>query len=423
MTKPSQLVPALTISLLIVGNLIGVGILALPINTGLAGLMPTILGMLVLGGAMFFSALILSEEAVASKQDTFNFPSLYQQYLGTAGKWVAVLTNILILYGLLVAYLTGGATILTNLFDLPQTYKWIVTLGLFVVVTGVTLMNVSLILKYNTFIMITLFVFFIIMVVIGEPHVVVNHYSFADWNFLPVAAPIIVTAFHFHNIIPNICKTLDWNFTLIWKSILAGMIIGLLMNGVWVQVGIGVLPMDSSPNSLLTAFNQNLPATVPMFHIMHSRMFMIAALVFSLLAIMSSYLANGMGLLGFIQDMTENHLHIKNHALVVAVTFIPPLAIALVWPEVFLTAINIVGGVGIVILFGILPCIIFIMKHKTLPRRILGVLMLCLFLFCLAFEIGQETGMLQIKPEIEYWNPDVHHIQIPDVPEVHIPKQ
>ena len=73
----------LTISFLVVGNLIGVGILALPINTGLAGLIPALGGMIVLGGAMFFTALVLAREAVESRKENFNLPSLYR----TAGTW------------------------------------------------------------------------------------------------------------------------------------------------------------------------------------------------------------------------------------------------------------------------------------------------------------------------------------------------
>jgi len=412
MKQQSSLMAVLTISFLVVGNLIGVGILALPINTGLAGLIPALGGMIVLGGAMFFTALVLAREAVESRKENFNLPSLYQQYLGSAGKWVAIFANMLILYGLLVAYLTGGASILANLFHIPTEYNWLLTLIFFFIITWVALMNVGLILKYNSLIMICLLVFFILMVTMGESHVKIEHYAFSDWGFLPATAPIIVTAFHFHNIIPTICTSLKWNFSLVWKTIFMGMLIGYAMNALWIQTALGVLPLDDSATSLLTSFHKNLPATVPMSQIIATPLFMIAALVFSLLAIMTSYLANSMGLMGFIQDMTENHLHIQSRKAVIGLTFIPPLAIALIWPEVFLQALNIVGGVGIVILFGILPCIIFLKKNAAGRKKILGVLMLLLFLGCLVCEIGQEAGLMQIKPEIEQWAPQVQHMKL-----------
>lgn len=409
-SKPSFF-SILSLSLLVAGNLIGVGILALPVNTGLAGLYPALLAMLVLGGAMFFSALILGREAVASRKENFNYPSLFNTYLGAAGKWVAILANLLILYGLLVAYITGGTTILGNLINAPEQWQWVITLVFFALLTTIALANTSLIVKYNSLIMTALVLFFVIMTGIGETHTTASNYSFADWGFLPVAAPIIITAFHFHNIIPNICSNLDWNFAAVWKAILIGMAIGFVMNALWIQVGIGVLPVDDSANSLLSAFQNNLPTTVPMSHIIDSSTFMTVAILFSLLAIMTSYLANSMGLMGFIRDLTENQFGIKNRTLDIALTFLPPLGIALLWPAVFLQAINVVGGVGIVILFGILPGIIAWRKSTSAPIKILSALMLVLFLLCLIFEVGQESGLLSIHPDVEHWQPQVEHIK------------
>ena len=99
-------------ALLIVGNLIGAGILALPIQTGGAGLIFSVAAMIVFCGAMYFSAVTLAREAVDARTDNFNYPSLYQRYLGRFGKWIAIVTNKLILYGLLTAYLSGGAAII-----------------------------------------------------------------------------------------------------------------------------------------------------------------------------------------------------------------------------------------------------------------------------------------------------------------------
>ncbi|MFO7818539.1 MAG: aromatic amino acid transport family protein [Desulfovibrionales bacterium] len=398
-------------SFLVVGNLIGVGILALPVNTGLAGLLPALSAMLVLGGMMFFSALVLSREAVISRRENFNYPTLYEKYLGAAGKWVAILANMLILYGLLVAYITGGTTILANLFHLPEGFKWLLTIGFFAVITSVALMKTGLLVKYNSLIMLVLFVFFLLMTVIGEFNLDVENYEFNDWSFLIATAPIIVTAFHFHNIIPNICSGLKWDFSAIWKSILIGMVIGYGMNAVWIQVGIGVLPLEGSADSLLEAFHKNLPATVPMSGIIGSSAFMLFSICFSLLAIMTSYLANSMGLMGFIKDMTENHLNLKGRAVVVGATFLPPLVISLVWPQIFLEAINIVGGVGIVVLFGILPGIIYIRKADGGLKKGIGWAILIVFVLCLVFEIGQEAGLLHIQPHVEHYAPQVEHIR------------
>lgn len=145
-TKPSVL-QIISIGFLIVGNLIGAGILALPINTGLAGFVPSLIGLFITSAAMYYSAIILSSEAVQQQQSTFNYPSLYQTYLGTVGKWVAVVANLIILYGLLTAYLTGITTIISKLFNLNVQPVWLM-LVFFGATAIISLAPVDKIMKY-----------------------------------------------------------------------------------------------------------------------------------------------------------------------------------------------------------------------------------------------------------------------------------
>ena len=100
--------PVLSVGVLITGNLVGAGILALPINTGLSGFGIAIVLMLVFWALMLATAHILANRVLATKQESFDLPSLFGESLGSAGRWVATAANLLILYGLLVAYLSGG---------------------------------------------------------------------------------------------------------------------------------------------------------------------------------------------------------------------------------------------------------------------------------------------------------------------------
>jgi len=395
----------LTVMFLIVGNLIGAGILALPVNTGLAGMLPSLLGMALFGTAMFFSALVLGREAITSRSDNFNYPSLYAKHLGKAGKWVAILANMIILYGLLVAYLSGGAEIIVSIFHISPSLKIPILLVLFFLITSLALTKSDVILRYNAIITLLLLASFALMIVIGERHIVPSRYTFTDWKYLPMTAPIIITAFHFHNIIPSICEKMKWNYRMFVGAVAAGMLLGYFMNAMWIQIGIGVLPIDESPNGLLTAFQQNLPATVPMTRVISSRSFLICALLFPLLAIVTSYIANGLGLLAFSKDLLVNQFSLKRSYVSALLAFAPPLAISVIWPDIFLKAINIVGGIGIMTLFGILPSIIYLKQAKAISKKVLGLLMLVLFSICLLVEIGQETGMLRLQPEMEYSEP------------------
>ena len=185
---------------------------------------------------------------------------------------------------------------------------------------------------------------------------------------------------------------------------LIGMIMGFLMNATWLLVGIGVLPLNESPIGLVNAFEKNLPATIPLAEAIGSQAFLLLASFFALVAITTAYLANGMGLIGFMDDLSSQHLGKVNPLLSRALAFGPPLLIALVYPDIFLKAIDFAGGFGIVTLFGILPAIIAIRKAQTRTQKVLGIAMLLLFGLFFIFEAGQEFGLLKISPQTEYWN-------------------
>jgi len=391
-----------TIAFLITGNLIGAGILALPINTGLSGLIPSLLSMIVIGTAMFFSAVVLSHQAIKERGATFNYPSLYHKYLGVTGKWIAIAANMLILYGLLTAYLAGAASIISNILDIKIPGFFIV-IAFCVIMTTINVAGLGIVRKYNFFLMLLLGVSFIVIVLLCFKYIDTSRFAYKDWKFAITAVPIIVTAFHFHNIIPNVCKALDWDFKMVCKTMFIGMFLSFVMCAVWVWVSLGNLPLTGGNTSLLHAFQENLPATVPLAAKLHSPFFIISSLVFSLLAIMTSYLANGTGLMSFTEDLLHNHLNLKkNRMLLISVTFLPPLIIAMTYPNIFLKAINIVGGFGIIVLFGILPSIIALMTYRTPWKRVLSMIMLIFFSVFFILEIAQVTGLMTIRPASEH---------------------
>lgn len=246
------------IALLVTGNLIGAGILALPMQTGGAGLFYSFLAMVVFCGAMYFSAIVLAREAVERKEDNFNYPSLYGKYLGPFGKWLATVANLLILYGLLTAYIGGGTTIIVSANSgktgAGPALTIAVTFILLAALSAFTAAGTGFVARYNQLLMLFLGLSFAILVAMGAGHVELGKMLFHDLRFLPVAVPVILTAFHFHNIIPTICKDMDWDLPAISRAMLLGMAIGFVMNVIWVGVGIGVLPLTFGSNSILSGF-------------------------------------------------------------------------------------------------------------------------------------------------------------------------
>ena len=382
------------IALLVTGNLIGAGILALPIQTGGAGIFFSCMAMLVFCGAMYFSALVLAREAAERKQDNFNYPSLYGHYLGPTGKWLATGANLLILYGLLTAYIGGGSAIIVSAISPEggsnQLLNIAVTLALFFSLSAFTAAGTGFVARYNQVLMLFLGLSFAALVFMGAGNVEIKRMLFHDIHFLPVAIPVILTAFHFHNIIPTICRDMEWDIKAISRAMLLGMVIGFSMNLIWVGVGIGVLPLTIGSNSIIAAFQQGLPATVPLGRVLANPLFSAVAIAFSLTAICTSYGANGIGLMDFNRDI----LGTTSKSKVLAATFLPPLLIALLFPTVFLKAIGVVGGVGIALLFGILPSVIYFMKNKNVPARLLALATGILFTAALVADLANDFKII-----------------------------
>ena len=167
------------------------------------------------------------------------------------------------------------------------------------------------------------------------------------------------------------------------------------MNLIWVAVGIGVLPLFLGNHSIIYAFEHGLPATVPIAQVIQMPIFNVVAASFALIAICTSYVANGMGLMDFNRDLMKNFSGNLHKLFVIVITFFPPLIIALLFPNIFLKAIGLVGGVGIAILFGVLPAIVCYIKTKSRLLKLLSIFMLLLFLFGVYIDLADDFGIIK----------------------------
>ncbi len=88
-----------------------------------------------------------------------------------------------------------------------------------------------------------------------------------------------------------------------------------------------------------------------------------------------------------------------NRSFEATVTFLPPLAVSLIYPDLFLVALDIVGGVGITLVFGILPTLILLRTKGGLFsfKKFLGIVMLIAFIGLFALELSQEMPRVSIS--------------------------
>jgi tyrosine-specific transport protein len=386
----------MTMCLLVVGNLIGAGILAMPVEIGIAGMIPSVIALFFIGGMMLMTSIILSREACDSKDDLFNYPSLYGKYFGSFGKWLAVGANILILYGMMVAYLSGAAVAAVQIYHGPGGES-VCLIAFFLILTCVMLGGRLFVHHINALMVVMMWGAFVIILAVTEKHVQFERMKNCDWNFFPFALPVVLTAFWFHNIIPNVCRNLKWDRKAILQVLICAVGIGSIMYLLWTFVAVGAIPLSGAKDSLAEAYKLNLPATIPLENISHSVIFKTFALSFALLALSSSYISTALGTRSFNEDLFRQFKFNAPPALIMFATLAPAFIIAILFKDVFIKAVNLVGGLGIAILYGILPCILALIRSKGDGKylaKIFSVLALLAFIALALWQALVEFSIL-----------------------------
>ena len=383
-------------ALLISGNMIGAGILAVPIVAGFAGFYPSLFAMFFLCAAMLYTGFVLIHEINEEKQETFNLPSLYGQHFGVSGKWITSIANMTIFYGVLTSYLAGSTQLSMILFNIDSSFEPLVLLSIFVLFTSLAVSSITIIERYNSFFMLILAVAFLSLIGLGAPEIETSRLSEVDWKFLPVAIPMIVAGFVFHYVMPSLCKASKWSKE-IYKPVLIGMAIAFFMNILWLIVGIGVVPKLGDV-SLLEAYVTGVPVTVEMSKILGSELFLVVASIFAIVAITTSFISIGMSLKDFLEDIFVNSFNLQNRYLLFGVAFLPPLFISYLYADIFLKALGFVGGFGVVILFGILPSIIAYKRANTKISKLISRFFIFVFCAMLVLTLLQTFGIIDIAP-------------------------
>lgn len=401
-TRTANLRELTLASLLVAGNLLGVGILALPIKIGVSGFIPSLFDIIVIASLMLISAFVIAYR-ILGQEEHFDIPSFFERELGIVGRLLAIVCNLILLYGILVVYLSVISSIIHSLVSTQIPQSLIIFLY-FVLASGLLASKTKFLQKSNAFLLLLLFSMFLILVFSGSTQFNSQLLSYMNWRFLPIGLPVAVSTFHFHNIIPTVKKAVHHEAKSLYRAITIGVLIGFVINVTWITVVLGSLPQQAANHcSLCYAFLHSEPATVPMTQLLHSDIFSTAGLIFALLAVTASYLANGLGLMGFIDDLISHHLKINSKMMVVAASFIPPLIIALINPNVFLVALDIVGGIGETILFLLLPGIILArVVHKSKKHHwllVIAYLMIAVATFVVIYILLEKLGLFYLGPK------------------------
>ncbi|MFZ7229702.1 aromatic amino acid transport family protein [Avibacterium avium] len=332
-------------ALLVAGTTIGAGMLAMPLTSAEMGFGYTLALLFILWILLSYSALLFVEVYQKAERKDAGIATLAEQYFGITGRVLATLSLVIFMYAILSAYVTGGGSLLAGLLPFLGDNATSVSIVLFTVVLGVFIViSTGAVDALTRLLFVIKLVAFVLVLAMMLPLVTSdNLLAMPLKDFLIVSAsPVFFTSFGFHVIIPSINKYLDGDIKRLRIAIIGGTAIPLVAYILWQMATHGVFPQsefvqivnnDPTLNGLINAT----------FQATGSEIISGAVRTFSTLALVTSFLGVALSLFDCLDDLLKRINIQANRIQLGLLTFVPPLAFALFYPDGFIAALGYAG--------------------------------------------------------------------------------
>lgn len=345
--------------LLIVGTSIGGGMLALPVSTAQAGFSNSIFFLVMCWLIMTTGALLTLEVNLRLPAGS-NMVSMAKSTLGIPGQIIAWITYLLLLYTLLAAYISGGSDVFNGLmaranFSMPSWSTSLLFTAIFSIAVYGGIRSVDYV---NRGLMFGKLGVYILLVVIISPHVDLAALGGGSIKAVSGSLMVLVTSFGFASIVPSLREYFNDDIPALRKAIVLGSLIPLSCYIIWNAVIMGVVARDGRGGlvELMTNEHATSGLTNALSAAVDNKWITGFFGFFTSICMITAFLGVSIGLFDFLAD----GLKLKKRGLqgksTLALTFLPPLAIVLINPGIYLHALR-YAGICCVILLLLLPSV------------------------------------------------------------------
>ena len=339
---------------LIAGTCMGAGMLAIPLVTGISGFIPAMM-INVLCWLFMMATGLLFLEVTLWMPDGSNVLSMSERFLGRGGKFLGGLFFLFLYYCLMISYIAGGAPLLSeavrNFLDLDLSIS-MGYLAYTAILAAIVLIGAWFVDRVNWILMTGLIIAFLLLMVFGTSDIDPTLLLHKKWTFSFFAAPVLFSAYGFHNVIPSLSTYLRRNRRQLRMAVILGTTLPFIVYSVWQWLVIGSVSLDQ----LQLAANRGIPVSQILAEEAGTSWVGHIALFFGFFAIVTSLLGVSLSMVDFLGD----GFHIEKRTgwirlgLVILV-FGPPALFAFRNPNIFVEALGIAGGIGEAFLNGLLP--------------------------------------------------------------------
>lgn len=354
--------------LLVAGCCIGAGMLGLPLVTVSAGFLPTVATFFVSWLFMLSTGLLLLEVNLWFGRG-INLMTLAENTLGKMAKYIVAFLFVFLFYCLMVAYIAGGGALIQDYIHQLLGHAidpfW-GSLALVVIFGVIIFFGTSKVDLANRFLMAGLGVSYVGLILLGLPHVVVEHLEKGAWMYAFPALPTMIISFGYHNLVPSLTDYLEGNARGLRLAIAIGSAIPLAIYLLWDTMILGIIPPGAEvqaaidKGAMVTTLLRNAVSNSYVVHLMHA---------FAFFALVTSLLTVALSFVDFLADGMHVKKTRKGALLLVSLVLLPPLVFAYLYPAIFLSSLNYAGAFGAVILFGIFP-VLMVWKGRYIDKRI-----------------------------------------------------
>ncbi len=357
--------------LLICGTSVGTGILGIPSDTGEAGFAWS-LGLFLLCWAFStLAALYYLEIHLWQKSASANLLSITQFFFGAKIKKLVWIVYLALLYSLMCTYLLAGSSWIQQ----SVAYVWQVnlnqTMGMlaFIGLIGLFIFfGIRVVDHVNRAMSIGLALSYILILCITLPTVDSSLLAQPAQDILqiPHAIPLLITAFGYSIIVPSLSTYFERNSQELQKTILWGSIVTLIIYILWETATLGNIPLDGihGLRAIAHSLDNGTGVANALIHITDNPYLTHILTLFALFAVITSFLGVSMALYHTLSDGLELEIGGLSGALLLALTYIPPIVFLKIIPTGFNQILS-WAGMLLAFLMGVLPMImIFKGRHR-----------------------------------------------------------
>lgn len=399
-------------TMILIGSIIGAGILGQPLVCADAGFVWGSIAMIGLCIMGTITGLMVVEVNSAFPRHSCSFSSMAEQTLGPVGKGITWISYLLLLYSITVAYISGEASTITTALEPIIHFKiptWINALAF----TGILGISVFWSTKatdhFNRGLISAKGLLIIATLTLVMPHIdftkLISSQGLTHSKYIWVALPVFVNAYCYQFVIPSLRIYLGDKPQQLRGIVIIGVTFTTIIYILWLAVTLGTVPLIGE-HSFASMTTRSSPGELVQFIINITNNKWVATSIngFTNISMTTSFLGVTLALFDFLADGFKRPDTRFGRFQTSLLTFIPPLIIALFFPNLFVPAMN-YAAIPIIIITFLLPALMVyrIRKHPTLKssyRTKCNNLVIFLVVLCsMAFLVIAIMNNLNLLPK------------------------